>query len=573
MRLRINFNKDGTKNYYVLESYRDESGKSTSRIIRKLGTHDELLKEHEDPEAWAREIVEQMNREGTSQTVMVPFTLDIPLKKGTRNVYEGGYLFLQKIFYQLHLDYICKRIAERHEFRYDLRQILAHLVYGRILDPASKLSTYEYAKKLLEGPTYEMADMYRALDILCEEKEYIQAQLYKYSKDMGKRNDAVLYYDCTNYYFEIEQESGDRKYGKSKENRPLPIVEMGLFMDGDGIPLAFCLHSGNTNEQTTLQPLEKQIIEDFDHAKFIVCTDAGLSSTANRRFNDRENRAFITTQSIKKMKAFQKEWALSPDGWHLPGRREVFCLDDVLSDETLRKKYYDWVFYKETWYNENDIEQKFIVTFSIKYMVYQRKIRNEQIARAERALASEVKKERTRQSDYKRFITRISVTKEGEVAEKRVYALNEKRIRDEEMYDGFYCIATNLDEPPAEIIRINSGRWEIEECFRIMKHEFKARPVYVQKDNRITAHFLTCFLSLVVFRYLEKKLQHRYTCEEIVTGLREMRFLYKDNYGYIPAYDRTDFTDALHEAYGFRTDLELLPKKQMRSILTSTKSR
>ena len=273
------------------------------------------------------------------------------------------------------------------------------------------------------------------------------------------------------------------------------------------------------------------------------------------------------------MKAFQKEWALSPDGWHLPGEKREFNLNEILSSEKLRAKYYEWIFYKEEWYNENNIEQKYIATFSIKYMDYQRSIRNEQIARAEKAIVSTAKLDRTRQSDYKRFITKMSVTKEGEVAQSNVYLLNENLINEEERYDGFYCVATNLDEPAEVIIRINKGRWEIEECFRIMKHEFKARPVYVRKDNRITAHFLTCFLSLAVFRYLEKKLGNRFTCEEIVTGLKQMRFLYKDNYGYIPACDRTEFTDALHSAFGFRTDYELLTKKTMRNILTSTKKR
>ena len=200
---------------------------------------------------------------------------------------------------------------------------------------------------------------------------YIQSALYQFSKNTGSRNDKVLYYDCTNYYFEIEQESGLRKYGPSKEHRPNPIVEMGLFMDGDGVPLAFCIHSGNTNEQKTLRPLEEQIMQDFGHAKFIVCTDAGLSSAANRKFNDYGERAFITAQSLKKMKSFQREWALDKKGWHLPRRKETFDLEKILSDEALRKEYYHHIFYKETWYNENDIEQKYIVTFSLKYMDYQ----------------------------------------------------------------------------------------------------------------------------------------------------------------------------------------------------------
>ena len=573
MRLRIDQNKNGTKNYYVMESYRTDSKKTTTRIVKKLGSYDQLIKEHEDPEAWAREVVAEMNRQAQEgkQKVLVPYSPSELIKKDDVRLYDGGYLFLQKLFCQLHLDYISKRIAKRYDFSYNLAEILGHLVYARILNPASKLSTYEYTQTFLEKPGYGLNDIYRALEVIGQEKDEIQSALYQFSKDLGKRNDSILYYDCTNYYFEIEQESGLRKYGPSKEHRPNPIVEMGLFMDGDGIPLAFCIHSGNTNEQKTLKPLEQQIMQDFGHAKFVVCTDAGLSSAANRKFNNIGDRAFITTQSIKKMKDFQKEWALSPKGWHLSGHKELFDLEAVLASEELREKYYQWTFYKEEWFNEHDIEQKYIVTFSLKYMDYQRSIRNEQIARAEKALTSPEKRERTRQTDYKRFITKIPVTNDGEVAAKTVYGLNEDKIRDEERYDGFYAVATNLDDPAEDIIKINHRRWEIEECFRIMKHEFDARPVYVRKDTRITAHFTICFLALVLFRYLERMLGHKYTAEQIIRGLRSMKFLKCGDAGYTPAYTRSDFTDDLHEAFGFRTDFEISSKSRMRHILSIAK--
>lgn len=562
--------------YYIIESYRTEAGKNTSRIVRKLGSHDELLKEHPDPEAWARNVVEEMNREiaESKQVIMVPFSPSTKLEMNEQHLYSGGYLFLQKLFYQLHLDYICKQISKRRGFQYNLSEILSHLVYSRIMNPASKLATYDYAQSFLEKPNYELEDVYRALEVIGEEKDYIQSALYKFSKNLGKRNDSILYYDCTNYYFEIEQEKGDlRRYGPSKEHRPNPIVEMGLFMDGGGIPLAFCIHSGNTNEQKTLRPLEEQIMEDFGHAKFIVCTDAGLSSAANRKFNNVGERAFITTQSIKKMKAFQKEWALSPEGWHLPGYKETFNLDTILASEELQERYYHWIFYKEEWYNENNIEQKFIVTFSLKYMNYQRKIRNEQIVRAQKALRSTEKCERTRQSDYKRFITKVPVTNSGEVAEKTIYGINEQKILDEEKYDGFYAVATNLNDPATDIIKINHGRWEIEECFRIMKNEFNARPVYLQRDARITAHFTTCFLSLVLYRYLEKAVGHEFTCSQIISTLRDMKFFSLGDRGFAPVYTRTNLTDKLHEAFGFRTDYQIISKGNMRHIIGLTKKR
>jgi transposase len=275
------------------------------------------------------------------------------------------------------------------------------------------------------------------------------------------------------------------------------------------------------------------------------------------------------------MKAFQRDWALSPEGWRLPGKKEVFNLDEILASEELCEKYYLWTFYKEEWFCENDIDQKYIVTFSLKYRSYQRNIRNEQIARAKRALISPEKSERTRQTDYKRFIHRIPVTGNGEVAEKTMYALNENKIREEESYDGFYAVATNLDDSPEDIIKINHGRWEIEECFRIMKHEFKARPVYLQRDIRIAAHFTTCFLALVIFRYLEKKLGPCFTCAQIVSGLRDMKFykLNTDPCGFLPAYSRTEFTDALHDCFGFRTDYEIISHADMKRLIASTRKK
>ena len=423
---------------------------------------------------------------------------------------------------------------------------------------------------MIEEYDFNVHHIYRALEVIAKEKDYIQARLYRNSKKLGRRNDRILYYDCTNYYFEIEQERGMAKYGPSKEHRPNPIVEMGLFMDGDGIPLAFCLHDGNTNEQKTLQPLENQIINDFGNAQFVVCTDAGLSSASNRRFNDKAGRAFITTQSIKKMKGFQKEWALSPEGWHLPGKKETFNLNTILGDEDLMQKYWLQTFYKEQWFNENDIEQRYIATFYLKYMNYQRIIRNEQIERAEKALHSDTKTDRSRQSDYKRFITKTSVTDSGEIADKKVYTLDKEKIAAEEQYDGFYCVATNLEDSVIDIIKVNHRRWEIEESFRIMKTEFSARPVYLSRDDRIIAHFTTCFLALVLFRYFEKGTGHKYTCTQLLDALKSIKFI-KTQEGFIPAYVRTDITDVLHTVFGARTDYQITTFGDMKKIISHSK--
>lgn len=571
MYLIIDKGKYGHNTLYVYKSFRKENGKSSSKCVERLGRYDELKKIHDDPVAWAKAYIAELNEKEINE-VSIKYSTSKLIEKNSDVLFNGGYLFLQKIFYELGLDKICKNICKRYNFKYDLVDILSVLICGRILFPKSKLATFEDCKHQLEQHSFELQDVYRSLEVLAKEKDFIQSQLYKNTLSLGKRNDKILYYDCTNYYFEIEKESGMRKYGLSKEHRPNPIVEMGLFMDGDGIPLAFCLNDGNMNEQKTLQPLEEQLIDDFNHSKFVVCTDSGLSSVANKKFNDISDRAFITTQSIKKMKKFQKEWALSHDGWRLPGIDKTFNLDDILNDETLSKKYSSYVFYKEEWFNENDIEQRYIVTFSIKYMMYQRNIRNEQIERAKKALESNVKTDRHRQSDYKRFIAKIASTSDGEIAENKTYGLNIEKIHEEESYDGFYAVSTNLEDSATEIIRINRNRWEIEESFRIMKTEFAARPVYLSRDDRITAHFTTCFLALTVYRYFEKRIGHGYTCNELLEQLKSMKF-YKTKEGYIPVYTRTDLTDKIHEKFGFRTDFQLITHADMKKIIKSTKKK
>jgi transposase len=409
--------------------------------------------------------------------------------------------------------------------------------------------------------------IYRALGVIAKESDYIQSEIYNNSLNIAKRNSGILYYDCTNYYFEIEQEDGLKQYGYAKDHKPNPIVQMGLFMDGNGIPLAFSITKGNTNEQLTLKPLEEKILDDFNLSKFVVCTDAGLASEANRKFNDKKGRAFITTQSVKKLKKHLKEWSLNPDGWHLPNDDKIYNITELNEEKDVEK-----IYYKERWIKENGLEQRMIVTYSIKYKDYQRKIRKSQIKRAEKVINTNPQKlKKVNQNDFKRFIAKTSYTADGEQAKKEVYSINTDLILKEEAFDGFYAVCTNLDDDASAIIKVNKRRWEIEECFRIMKSEFKARPVNLSRDDRIEAHFMTCFLALIVYRLLEKKLNEKYTCSEIIDSLRDWDFNYLKSDGYIPIYTRTDLTDDIHDAFGFRTDYEIVTLKKMKNIFKLTK--
>jgi transposase len=572
LRLQIVESKNAASLYIVKSIY--ENGKRSSKVVEKLGTYEELSKIHEDPIAWGKAYAKKLTEaeKEASRQVIIKKSQSKLIDKNSQNSFNGGYLFLQQLYHQLGLHKICKEISHNYKFTFNLDSILSRLVYGRILFPSSKLNTYQESKNLLEQTDFELQHVYRALEVIAKETDFIQSELYKNSISVSKRNDRILYYDCTNYFFEIEQEDGLRQYGFSKEHKPNPIVEMGLFMDGDGIPLAFNIHSGNTNEQKTLRPLEEKIIKDFELSKFIVCTDAGLSSMDNRKFNDKKDRAFITTQSVKKIKKHLKQWALDPIGWHLAGNNKTYDIRLMDINENFYEKHKDLTFYKERWIKENGLEQKLIITYSVKYRDYQRQIRNRQLERATKLIEnrpSVLKKKN--QNDYKRFISSINVTSDGEIADKAVYNINDKAIADEEMYDGFYAVCTNLDDDAVAITKINHRRWEIEECFRIMKSEFKARPVYLSRDDRIKAHFTTCFLALTLYRYLEKRLGEKYTNHEIITGLRNMNFYSVPTEGYIPTYTRTDFTDALHETFGFRTDYEIVSTKQMKKIFKETK--
>lgn len=577
MYVSITGNK-GNQDVYIKQSYRKDNGKTSSRIYKKLGKYNTLLEQFSGNEKelmdWAKKEAEKETLAYNHQKEKVSLSLSplarIPLDE--ERVFNIGYLFLQKICSELRIDNICRNIRNHHKFSYDFHAILTDLIYARILTPSSKLSSYKYCHSLLEPPKYSLQDLYRALSVLAEESDFIQEELYKNSNFIHSRNSKILYYDCTNYYFETEAEDGIKKYGKSKEHRPNPIITMGLFMDADGIPLAFDIFLGNQNEQLTLKPLEKKVIKDFNCSEFVFCSDAGLGGKSNRFLNSFGNRSYIITYSLKKMKKEERELALLPTQFKVPGSNKLIDLRTL--DES-DPKVYNTIYYKEYPLVTGDMDETVIITYSPKYKAYQSKIRNTQIDRAKKIIQSSDKTRKGKGSnDPARFIQRTAVTEDGEIAQKNIYELDKAKILEESMYDGFYAVITNLEGDIREIININKQRWEIEENFRIMKSEFEARPVFVRREDRIKAHFLTCFISLLAYRLLEKKLGEEFTCSQILETLRNMNvtLLSKDS-GYIPSYKRTKITDKLHSSFGFRTDYEFIRKSTMRTIIKETKQK
>jgi len=618
MKLSISKSKN-TVIYYVAESYRKPNGTSSTRTVKKIGSEAELrekLGDGVDIKAWCQEYVRKLTADAkANKPVPVELSLipDVPYEKNVIRSFNVGYLYLQRILYQENISQMVKEIKSRHSFQFNLEKIICDLIYARILDPSSKKSTYDYCHSLLEAPDYELHDVYRALDIIHKETDFIQSFLYQQSVKCSCRDTSVLFYDCTNFFFEIDDEDELRRVGFSKEHRTTPIVQLGLFTDRRGIPLGFSVFNGSQSEQISLTPLEEKILNDFNlpDSRLIVCTDSGLASFDNKEFNAKTHLIknslncittdYITIRPLRKMDAVTLEWALNrgrsltlnpikdgenPDkvfaeiertGWRTEGSNRVFSLDEIDEDDP---ENYNRIFYKEKYViitpsgksknKGKTLEERLIVTYSIKYKHFMQHKRLLNLNKASRMIAARnSKKLDLKASDsVRKFIQIQSVDNKGNTItdSSNRYSLDEAAILEDARYDGFYAVSTNISPevmPVKEIITVNKGRWEIEESFMIMKSELRARPVYLQNSERIKAHFTTCFMSLQVLRILEQKLNEKMgkiiPIQHLISTLRKMQITTIDKY-YTGAYTRTDITDGLYDLLGMRFDSELITK-------------
>ena len=574
MRLGISKSKN-TINYYIIKDY-TKNGKRSTKQVERIGNIEEIKIKagNQDYKEWLKEYVKNYNDEHCKKEI-------ITIKKNNKKIIESninntfnvGYLFLQKIYNQLKIEDICNTIQDKYQFHFDLNEILSYLIYSRIIFPSSKLETFKQCQNFIEQPSFKLHDEYRALSYIAENMDFIQESLFNNSKKVINRNSKVIYYDCTNYFFEIDDEDDLRKYGISKEHRPNPIVGMGLFMDGDGLPLSYNIFPGNQNEQKTLIPEETKIINDFklDNTKIILCTDAGLASDEIKKYNIKDNRGFVITQSLKKLKDNDKQKVFDKSDWRIPNDlKNVYNLENIENDEELKEKYYDTLFYKIIQTETKSDKQDLIVTFCFKYFDYNRNIRNRQIEKAKKSIeTNNVTRKGKNQNDYRRFINSINSTENGEIADNTNYYINENIIKEEEKYDGYYALTTNLIGNINEILKIIKGRWEIEESFRIMKNDFLARPINLSREDRIKAHFMTCFISLLIYRILEKKLNYKYTTTQILNTLKGMEMIEHKGLGFEPIYERTNLTDELHDIFKFNTDYEVISYKKMKKIFNT----
>lgn len=561
--------KDDAILYYAVSIRKGK--KTTSKNVRRIGRLSELKKEYTDPIAHFRAEAKRLTEEGKSEpSFEIPANVMLdPMKK--RRVMLG-YIFPQSVYYSLGLNTVMRSIRNESKVTYDFNRIMRDLVIGRVLSPLSKSSTYEKAFSFPEPPDYDLQHVYRSLSLMAKNFDLIEEKAFKGMKKYADVDTSVTYYDCTNFYFEIEEEDGFRTYGKSKENRPNPIVQMGLFLDRNGLPISMCINPGRMNEQKTMIPLEKLMTERFGIEKFVVCADCGLSGKRNLRFNSTENHGFVVTKSLKKVSEDVRARLMGDGGWKRFGDASgrLYSLKEIREDANLR----DVIFYHDEKFamGSDGFEERIVTTYCGRLREYQRSVRERQLQRAMELIRQGKIRKGVNQNDVRRFIVVDSVTENGEVAEKKVFSIDRERFEEESEYDGFYAVTTDLDDDPAEIIRINRGRWEIEESFRIMKSDFDGRPVFVSREDRIRAHFLTCYLAFMIFRIIEQKLNKgdvRYTDPEILRTLRDYEAIDAESF-YVGAMEGKAVR-ALESTFGLVGSMTAFSKAQFRRLVARSK--
>lgn len=599
--MRLSFSRQQRPHtIYVLKSFRDKTGKSTTKRIETLGSEEEIEKKYGCPDGleWAKAYVAQLNEEeklGKDKIIKAEFSPVERISPGQQMSHDCGDLLLLPLYNQLGLPDKCKEIVRGTKVRYNLNEILETLVMLRILAPCSKLSSYELGKKRMRKLTSDIEDVYRALTLLSAHIDDIQATVWENSRKIMKRDTRVIYYDCTNYYFEIEDNDpkgidprhprrpeGIRRRGKSKEHRPNPIVQMGLLMDADGIPLSFIIFPGNESEQPSLQKIEEMIADKFGLNEFIISTDAGLSSEDNRRYNTTEGREYIAVQSLSKLSETDQKMALDPRGWHVAFRskdfgpinpddpaQDTFNLNEIDLEKERHTRFYKEIIVDKCINGRRTTArlERIIVTYSHDFALYLKHKRAERLPVAEKIVKNKSIRSRQSQQDPRNYIDTVYCTANGEVAEHVTMSINRDKIEQEEKFDGFYAYGTSLDDDAVDVLRARSFHHEIEHLFRTTKSFLDSRPVYLQRSDRIRSHFLVCFLAMVILKMLQIQLDMPdISIDRLIATLRNFKLGHVRGAGYIPLFERDDLTDRLQEINEICIDTQIVKQKTLNAL-------
>lgn len=598
--MRLSFSRSQRPHtIYVLKSFRDKTGKSTTKRVMTLGSEEEIERKHgcTDGLAWAKAYVEKLNEEEklSKERVQIELSTAERIKPGEQATYDCGDLLMLPLYNGLGLTEKCDEIVSQSKAKYNLSEILETLVMLRILSPCSKSSSFELGKRRLRKTTAALEDIYRALTLLSSHIDDIQATVWENSQKIMKRNTRVIFYDCTNYFFETEYNDKDyvdtgtgeviiglRKRGKSKEHRPNPIVQMGLLMDGDGIPLSFIIFPGNESEQPSLKKIEEMVANKFGLNEFIISTDAGLGSEDNRRYNMTEGREYITVQSLPSLPKKDQDMALDPRGWRIAFRdtslppvdienpdKEIFNLNEIDLDAERHTRFYKEIIVEKKLGGGASTArpERIIVTYNHDFALYLRAKRAERVAAAEKIVRNKQTKSRQSQQDPRRYVDTQYITKDGNKATKVLMSIDEDAIANEQRFDGFYAYGTSLDDDAIDVLKARSFHHEIEHIFRTTKSFLDSRPVFLQRSDRIRAHFLICFLSMVVLKMLQKQLDMPdVSIDELIKTIRGFKLGHIKGAGYIPLFERNELTDRMQENAGICIDTQIIKQKTINAL-------
>lgn len=564
MRLSITKSKK-SRSYFVIEDvYVD--GKRTTRTYEKLGNEEYIRCTYntDQPEMWAKEYVRMLNlkMKSVTNTFNVSYCERKRIPLNLPSTFNGGYLFLQSLYYQLGIHRICSSFANLRDVEFDLNHILSRIIYTRILFPHGTTGAINLSKSLIDSASFELHQMYRSLEIINAHTSDFLSRVFLHSSSIIPHQSKILYYDFANYYFEVERDERMDRYDSDAGSQPNPMIQMGLYIDGNGIPMGMNLTSAKSTSEAASEksPWHNQLHGQLQTSQFVYYSDSSIDKSFKLADLNKSTEVFyVSTQPIKQLASDLKSWALDQTGWRVKGSERMIHLREILDnlDNPL-------IYYKEKWMDDHSEMKRLVVTFSPVSKNYFRNLRQLQFIHEEKSINGPLK------NSYENSVS--SKTQGSKHFNDKLYSNHLQNIINEEKYDGYYAVVTNLTEDVSEIIDLTRRRWEIEENFRVMQHELRTHPVYLKREDRVRSHFLICYLSLLITRLLEAKLEYKYTSEEIVTTLSSMNFTKKNGLGYIPQYMRTELTDALHNAFGFTTDMEVITFEKMNEIINITTS-
>lgn len=604
--MKLNYDRKSKDPTYFIQVGIRNGKKVTTKNVERIGKHSELLKITDDPLEYAKQRVKEYNENIKNSKVEYNITVnfdDKVINQGNTvsksTCKNTGYFYLKELYSSLGISDFFDKVCSGRKIAFNPNMINMVLTFSRILDPGSKMHTLNNLTGFYGDFDFSHQDILRFMDILEENYDEYLSHLFESSNKVIKRNTNVCYFDCTNFYFEKESEDEDvydeitgelikglLKYGVSKEHRPNPIVQMGLFMDADGIPLSMCINPGSDNESLCAVPAEKKMLKMFENKDIIYCSDAGLGYNDTRLFNDFGGRKFVVTQSIKKLNSILKQAVFNDYDYRFSQDGKPASLETMKTfDRTLKenRNYYDGYIYKsipvdklvdlglfevkqykngkaKKIKSKGNLKQRIIVTYSRKMAEYQKTVRNRQIERAKKILANmDPDNFKKGPNDVTRFIKSDK--------EKKNYYLDEARIEEEAKYDGFYAVATNIfDMKETEVLDIQSRRYKIEDCFRVLKTNFSSRPVYHRKESRIKAHFLICYTALLIYRLLEVKLDRNkthFTTEQIIETLQNMNVVNCSDMYYQACYTGSDVLDSLEQLFDLKLNRKYYQPKTL----------